>query len=56
MTSTHPAEHATFTLERRYDVPPAVVFAAWADPATKARGSPAPVPSTRSTSRSAGPR
>lgn len=37
MTSTHPAEHATFTLERRYDVPPAVVFAAWAVPATKAR-------------------
>jgi len=37
MTSTHPAEHATFTLERHYDVPPEVVFAAWADPATKAR-------------------
>jgi uncharacterized protein YndB with AHSA1/START domain len=29
--------HATFALERRYDAPPARVFAAWADPATKAR-------------------
>lgn len=30
-------KHATFTLERVYPVPPARVFAAWADPATKAR-------------------
>jgi uncharacterized protein YndB with AHSA1/START domain len=29
--------HATFTLERDYRVPPDRVFAAWADPATKAR-------------------
>ena len=29
--------HATFTLERSYPVPPARVFAAWADPAAKAR-------------------
>lgn len=29
--------HATFTLEREYPVAPAAVFAAWADPATKAR-------------------
>jgi uncharacterized protein YndB with AHSA1/START domain len=29
--------HATFTLERLYLVPPARVFAAWADPAAKAR-------------------
>ncbi|HEY3607572.1 MAG TPA: SRPBCC domain-containing protein [Pseudonocardiaceae bacterium] len=29
--------HATFTLERRYPVPPKRVFAAWADPAAKAR-------------------
>jgi uncharacterized protein YndB with AHSA1/START domain len=28
--------HATFTLERSYPVPPARVFAAWADPAAKA--------------------
>ena len=30
-------EHASFTIERRYDVPPATVFAAWADAAAKAR-------------------
>ena len=30
-------KHATFTLERGYPVPPARVFAAWADPAAKAR-------------------
>jgi uncharacterized protein YndB with AHSA1/START domain len=30
-------KHATFTLERTYPVSPARVFAAWADPATKAR-------------------
>jgi uncharacterized protein YndB with AHSA1/START domain len=29
--------HATFSLERIYPVPPARVFAAWADPAAKAR-------------------
>lgn len=29
--------HATFSLERRYDAPPARVFAAWADPVAKAR-------------------
>jgi uncharacterized protein YndB with AHSA1/START domain len=29
--------HATFTLERTYPAAPAKVFAAWADPATKAR-------------------
>ncbi|MEV7095415.1 SRPBCC family protein [Amycolatopsis sp. NPDC051045] len=29
--------HSTFTLERTYPVPPGQVFAAWADPATKAR-------------------
>lgn len=31
--------HATFSLERTYDRPPAETFAAWADPATKAAGS-----------------
>jgi uncharacterized protein YndB with AHSA1/START domain len=30
-------EHASFTIERCYDVPPAKVFAAWADEAAKAR-------------------
>lgn len=30
-------KHATFTLERTYPVPPARVFAAWADPAAKTR-------------------
>jgi uncharacterized protein YndB with AHSA1/START domain len=29
--------HATFSLERVYEVPPARVFAAWADPDAKAR-------------------
>jgi uncharacterized protein YndB with AHSA1/START domain len=29
--------HATFTVERRYDVSPAEVFVAWSDPAAKAR-------------------
>ena len=29
--------HATFSLERSYQVPPARVFAAWAEPAAKAR-------------------
>jgi uncharacterized protein YndB with AHSA1/START domain len=31
------AEHATFVIERMYDAPAARVFAAWADPAAKAR-------------------
>ena len=31
------ATHGTFTLERVYDVAPARVFKAWADPAIKAR-------------------
>ena len=35
--SGHSVAHATFSLERRYDAPPARVFAAWADPAAKAR-------------------
>lgn len=29
--------HARFVIERSYDAPPARVFAAWADPAAKAR-------------------
>jgi uncharacterized protein YndB with AHSA1/START domain len=33
----HATTHATFTIERRYPVPPARVFAAWADPVQKAR-------------------
>lgn len=33
----HEAVHATFTLERTYPASPARVFAAWADPAVKAR-------------------
>ena len=33
----HNVTHATFALERSYPVPPARVFAAWADPAAKAR-------------------
>jgi uncharacterized protein YndB with AHSA1/START domain len=33
----HNVAHATFTLERSYPVPPARVFAAWAEPAAKAR-------------------
>lgn len=35
--STRSAEHATFVIERTYPVSPARVFAAWADPAIKAR-------------------
>jgi uncharacterized protein YndB with AHSA1/START domain len=31
------AIHSTFSLERHYGVPPARVFAAWADPAARAR-------------------
>jgi uncharacterized protein YndB with AHSA1/START domain len=30
--------HHTFSIDRSYDVPPARVFAAWADPAEKRRG------------------
>lgn len=30
-------DHESFTIERRYDAPPARVFAAWADPAQKRR-------------------
>jgi uncharacterized protein YndB with AHSA1/START domain len=33
----HSVTHATFVIERTYDVSPARVFAAWADPAIKAR-------------------
>jgi len=33
----HEVTHATFTLERTYDVSPERVFAAWADPVAKAR-------------------
>ncbi|MFD7639378.1 SRPBCC family protein [Kitasatospora sp. NPDC059795] len=33
---TQTITHATFCLERRYPVPPARVFAAWADPQAKA--------------------
>jgi len=33
----HSVTHATFSLERSYPLPPARVFAAWADPAAKAR-------------------
>ena len=33
----HHVTHVTFTLERSYPAPPARVFAAWADPAAKAR-------------------
>ena len=33
----HSVTHATFSLERSYPAPPARVFAAWADPAAKAR-------------------
>jgi uncharacterized protein YndB with AHSA1/START domain len=29
--------HSTFSLERRYDVPPARVYSAWSDPAEKQR-------------------
>ncbi len=33
----HDVKHTTFTLERTYAAPVAKVFAAWADPAAKAR-------------------
>jgi uncharacterized protein YndB with AHSA1/START domain len=35
--TTNFVKHATFTLERTYDVSPGRVFAAWSDPAAKAR-------------------
>jgi uncharacterized protein YndB with AHSA1/START domain len=35
--SDYPVAHATFTLERTYQAAPARVFAAWAEPAAKAR-------------------
>jgi uncharacterized protein YndB with AHSA1/START domain len=35
--STRSTEHATFTIERTYNAAPERVFAAWADPAAKAR-------------------
>ena len=35
--TTRSTEHATFTIERQYDAAPARVFAAFADPAAKAR-------------------
>jgi uncharacterized protein YndB with AHSA1/START domain len=41
MTDRH-VTHATFTLERIYPASPARVFAAWADPAAKARWFAAP--------------
>jgi uncharacterized protein YndB with AHSA1/START domain len=31
------AGHGEFTIERRYEVPPATVFAAWSDPATRSQ-------------------
>jgi uncharacterized protein YndB with AHSA1/START domain len=36
-TTERSTEHATFVIERTYDATPARVFAAWADPAAKAR-------------------
>ena len=35
--SARSVTHGSFVLERTYDAPPARVFAAWADPAAKAR-------------------
>lgn len=40
--STHSAEHASFTIERKLDFPPAKVFNAWADPKAKERWFAAP--------------
>lgn len=37
MTTERSTQHATFVIERTYDASPARVFAAWADPAAKAR-------------------
>lgn len=33
----HPVVHSTFSLERTYQAPPARVFAAWAEPQSKAK-------------------
>jgi uncharacterized protein YndB with AHSA1/START domain len=33
----HAVLHSTFSIERRYQATPTRVFAAWADPAAKAR-------------------
>jgi uncharacterized protein YndB with AHSA1/START domain len=35
--SERSVEHATFAVERTYDTAPALAFAAWSDPAAKAR-------------------
>jgi len=35
--SDRSVNHSTYTLERTYTAPPAAVFAAWSDPATKAK-------------------
>ena len=35
--SQRSVEHASFTIERRYDAPPDRVFAAWGDPGAKSR-------------------
>jgi uncharacterized protein YndB with AHSA1/START domain len=37
MMTKRSVTHATFVIERSYDVTPARVFAAWADPAAKSR-------------------
>ena len=37
MMTDRSVTHSTFTLERTYAAPPATVFAAWSDPATKAK-------------------
>lgn len=44
--STHSAEHASFTIERKLDFPPAKVFHAWADPKAKQRWFAAPAENT----------
>ena len=36
MSSARTVEHGSFTIERAFDLPPARVFAAWADPKAKA--------------------
>lgn len=41
------AEHATFVIERNFDVPPERVFEAWADPVAKARWFSGPADWTR---------
>lgn len=37
MSTTAAAKHATFTIEQTYPVRPEEIFAAWSDPAAKAR-------------------